>query len=536
MQLASVVTPESDMDVFPFMNKLRQEAGEQPPSALLKRFHDALAELFPDTPWADGHFAGEAGRLTVVRRRKVVVPHVLYIAGELGLTVVDNQSGEVHRPPTYQVVLEGPAEGVDLGDAAARLAALMRKPVTEMLALLSGGRRTVVKKGVSRFLAEQYAGALRERAGCRTTLAHESGPAPREKPPAPPIVLAPKDVEPPKHVMPPMSAEAKAEAQAHIQAQAKAEADVEAHLEANGTDADLFDVAEGIRLVCSTIVLSFMLRGIFHLMPLVPAAFCGLVVLLMEVYGVMRLTSGLRFGGSVRRVLILTTLSPILVGLAGPFLHLSMKAVDSAGAVSSLVVMVLGVLGSRRLAKAGYKTGLFGASKADVRYLGAMGDSDRLQSTTLAWGAFILIFGAYMTGGMTKHTADFGGQTKEVTERTSVRDVNELPAGQTPCEFVGTWEMEKDSGKFAYNIADDGTYSAIQVSGTPREGGAIFSGHWTVARESLYWSDESVAPVKVTKNRVVGTEADLFSALEPKEGSVLMFRLKGRGKSARCNY
>jgi len=163
LQLAAVATPESDLEVFPFMNKLRQEAGEQAPSALLKRFHDALAALFPDTPWSEGHYAGNAGRLTVERRRKVVVPHVLYLGQELGLTVVDNQSGEVHRPPTYQVVLEGPVEGVGLGDAANRLAALTRKPVTEMLALLSGGRRTVVKKGVPRFQARQYAAALRAR-------------------------------------------------------------------------------------------------------------------------------------------------------------------------------------------------------------------------------------------------------------------------------------------------------------------------------------------------------------------------------------
>ena len=253
MQLASVVTPAEDLDVFPFMNKLRQEAGEQPPSALLKRFHDALAALFPDTPWADGHFAGDAGRLTVVRRRKVVVPHVLYIAGELGLTVVDNQSGEIHRPPSYQVVLEGPAEGVELGDAAARLAALMRKPVTEMLALLSGGRRTVVKKGVTRFVAEQYASALREKAGCRTTLAHESGPAPLEKPPAPPIVLAPKVVEQPKNEMPPMSRTA-------AKAAADAEAAIDKALAANGTDEELYEVAEGIRLVCCAMVLSWVLR------------------------------------------------------------------------------------------------------------------------------------------------------------------------------------------------------------------------------------------------------------------------------------
>lgn len=517
IQLASVTTPAVDMDVFPFMNKLRADAGDAPPSALLKRFHDALAALFPDTPWADGHFAGDAGRITVVRRRKVVVPHVLYIAGELGLTVVDNQSGEVHRPPTYQVVLEGPAEGVELGDAAAKLAALMRKPVTEMLALLSGGRRTVVKKGVSRFVAEQYASALRERAGCRTTLAHESGPAPLEKPPAPAIVLAPRVEEPPKNVMPPMSRAAKAEAEAEVAA--------EAALTAHGTDAELFDVAEGIRLICCGIVLGAVLRGVLQMMPPVPKGFSVMLLAVMQFYGVLRLTSGLRLASAVRTALILAVLSPIFVGFAAPFMHLSLRSIDGSGVVSFLVMLALCVMGRRRLKKAGYRTGLFGASKADVRYLGAMGDRDRLQSTKLAWGAFFLVFAINITSGMTEGP----GSAAAPGER------HDLPGLDIPCEYVGTWEVVKDYGKFEFDIRDDGRYSAVQITGRPREGLAEFGGRWAFARNAIYFSDEARVPVSVMKNNVAAVYPDSITALEGNEGMVT-YRLKNRGRSLRCKY
>jgi hypothetical protein len=466
----------------------------------------------------------------VVRRRKVVVPHVLYIAGELGLTVIDNQTGEVHRPPAYQVVLEGPAEGVELGDAATRLAALMRKPVTEMLALLSGGRRTVVKKGVSRFVAEQYASALRERAGCRTTLAHEAGPAPREKPPAPAIVLAPKIEDKPANVMPPMSRTA-------AKAEADAEAAVDAALTANGTDAELFDVAEGIRLISCSIVLNALLRGMLAFMPPIPKAFCALILVFINIYGIMRLTSGLRFGGAVRTVLLLAVLSPVAAGFAGPFLHWSMRSIDSAAVVSFLVMVVLNFLGRRRLKKAGYRTGLFGASKADVRYLGAMGDSDRLQSTKLAWGTFFLVIVAYMTSGMLGHNRDLSGMPRrEASGTSSLRELSDLPATAAPCEYVGTWEVEKDSGKYQYQIGDDGKYIALQLTGKPREDGTQFGGRWTFIRETLYWSEDTRVPARVTQNRVVSTEPKLFTALELKGGQYLVFTLIERGKSLRCNY
>ena len=511
IQLSSAVTPALDLEVFPFMNKLRQEAGEQPPSALLQRFHDALAGLFPDSPWSDVQYGGDAGRLTVVRRRKVVVPHVLYLAGELGLTVVDNQSGEIHRPPTYQVVLEGPAEGVDLGEAATRLAALMRKPVTEMLALLSGGRRTVVKKGVPRFQADQYVAALRERAGCQATLAAEPGPVARPKPPAPAPML--EAVTAPAHVMPPMS-HAPAEAKADPRSNAPAEAEPPAH----GTDAELYDVAEGVRLVCCAIGLNLLLRGVIATMAPVPAAFSSLLLSLMIVYGALRITAGLRYRGIVRIALTLVVLSPVAMGFAVPYFKLRMSALVTSAVASLLTMVALGIAGTRRLKKAGYKVGLFGASKDDVRHLGAMGSGERLQSTTLAWATFILVFLTGVTDGMSDKP-----KPKELTD------------ANVPCDFVGTWEVEKDGGRHELRVADNGTYLGILLAGRGQGRAAEYAGKWRYTGASLVWTDEAYTPVRLTVNNVTDIGRNEFTALDG-SGQKVVFQLKQRGPSQRCKY
>lgn len=512
IQLASVATPDVDLDVFPFMNKLRQEAGEQPPSALLKRFHDALAALFPDAPWVDGHYAGDAGRLTVIRRRKVVVPHVLYLANELGLTVVDNQSGEIHRPPTYQVILEGPAEGVELGDAARRLAELMRKPVTEMLALLSGGRRTVVKKGIFRFQAEQYVSALRERAGCRTTLLPEPGPVAHPKPPAPAPVLAPVVRTEPLPVMPPMS-------RAAAKAEADAEAAAIAAASAHGTDSDLYNVAEGVRLMCCAIGLNLLLRGAIQMMSPAPAGFSSLLLLALMIYGSLRLTSGLRYSGVVRTMIILVVLSPVVIAFALPFFKLPLKMLIAPAVASLISMLSLSAIGTRRLKKAGYKVGLFGASKDDVRYLGAMASGDRLQSTTLAWAIFILVF--------------LMGMTSSMTEKAAPR---ELSAADWPCEFVGVWEVQKEDGKHQFQINEDGTFYTSYIGGGYPTGRTEYGGPWMYDGSTLYWRDSAITPARVWANKVISQGQDEFIVKDGIDGQKLNFRLLQRGKTGRCKY
>ena len=184
LDIASAVPPHTDFDVFPFMNRLKLEADGQPPSPLLQRFHDALLARFPDSPWIK-EYAGDHGRLTLMQRAHDIVPHILHLAAELGLTVVDKKLAEVHRPPVYQVVLTGAADGVDPAAAAVDLATLMKQPIGLMESILARGRQPVVKKGLTRAAADQYVAVLRERAGCDAVLMLEPGSV--DRPPSAPV-------------------------------------------------------------------------------------------------------------------------------------------------------------------------------------------------------------------------------------------------------------------------------------------------------------------------------------------------------------
>ncbi len=182
--------PADDADVFPFLEQVAGHTVSMAPSQQLKSFREAALKLFPcltsygpadaaiaDCPWADGpvgdNFKGGYGTVAVARRHGEVIPHLLRIASDLGLTVADEQNGAVHRPQAYQVVLEGPVDGVEVEVAAAQLADLMNQPLPQMVLLLHSRRRTLVKKGLTRAQAEIYVGALRDRANCRATVTPE---------------------------------------------------------------------------------------------------------------------------------------------------------------------------------------------------------------------------------------------------------------------------------------------------------------------------------------------------------------------------
>ncbi|XLZ67965.1 hypothetical protein ABT364_15580 [Massilia sp. SR12] len=504
LQLAAVPTPDADLDVFSFMNKLRQDAGTQPPSALLKRFHDALLALFPDAPWSEGHYAGEAGRLTLVHRSTEVVPHVLYLAAELGLTVIDNKSGEVHRPPTYQVVLEGPAHGLEVIDAASRLAALLRKPVAETVALLSGGRRTVVKQGVSRFQAMQYAAALRDRGGSRATLAAEPGPIPRVKPPAPAPAQA-------------------AAATPHLEIPAASpyrspSATLEMVEESAQEDVQLYEVAEGLRIVCSSIGLSF-LSGAMTRNATAPVAFIGTLLLgVMSVYGTWRLMKGLGFGALARKAALLLPLATLAAAFALPFYpHTSLAALVGLLALANFVlVLVLGVKGARRLKQAGIGVGLFGASKADVRRLGGLDDGARLLSTTMAWACFIVVV-----------LCNAASLTQKAPARTAAAS-----EASVPCRFVGLWEYTKGGRTFNVYLSDDGSYAGLTANGHST-GQPEFGGTWRYDGKAIHWNDMLASPARQEAQAVSASGDGTFSLLEA-NGEATSFSLVQRDQSPRC--
>ncbi|MGW8390414.1 hypothetical protein [Pseudoduganella sp. HUAS MS19] len=203
--------PANDAEVLPFLEQIAGATISIAPSQQLKSFRDAILQLFPclssyaagdrgidHCPWADGplaeNFKGGYGSVAIARRHDEVIPHVLRIASDLGVTVVDEQNGAVHRPQAYQVVLEGPLEGVQVDVAATQLAELMNQPLPQMVLLLHSRRRTLVKKGLTRAQAEVYVTALRDRASCRASVSPEPRKATGKNQPKAPGAPAPAPV------------------------------------------------------------------------------------------------------------------------------------------------------------------------------------------------------------------------------------------------------------------------------------------------------------------------------------------------------
>lgn len=203
--------PANDAEVLPFLEQIAGATMSIAPSQQLKSFRDAILKLFPcltsyaagdkaidECPWADGpladNFKGGYGSVAISRRHDEVIPHVLRIASDLGVTVVDEQNGAVHRPLAYQVVLEGPLEGVEIEVAATQLAELMNQPLPQMVLLLHSRRRTLVKKGLTRAQADIYVTALRERASCRASVSPE--PRKSSAKAAPPVAPKPAPMAP----------------------------------------------------------------------------------------------------------------------------------------------------------------------------------------------------------------------------------------------------------------------------------------------------------------------------------------------------
>lgn len=502
IQLASVAAPEADLDVFPFMNKLWQDCGGQPPSALLKRFRDALTALFPDTPWSDSHFVGDAGRLSVDSRKHEVLPHLLYLAGEMGLTVVDNQSGEVHRPATYQVVLEGPAPGVTLGDAAQRLAAVQSKPITEMLALLSGGRRTVVKKGVLRAQAQYYVDALKERAGCHATLALEPGRVVRSEPPppSPPPVRAAAVKQ--TVAASGLSLEP-AGARAAMPPRSRREPEAESHAVADtGADPRLFMLADGLRLTVYATVLYLVAAYFIRNLAGWPRPALALLVTALAMAGVYRIAKGA--GSNI--VMRIIAMALIIIPLA-----------------NVLILFLMIRRGKVALRDNEVGAGWFGASYDDIVRLRG-GSTGILPSTAI--GLFAALGVASLVG--------LGKQAAEKYVDAM------LGKHSQPCAIVGIWESSKIGPNGRVVMRDDGNYFVLPLKGQ-EDKVKEEQGEWSVRNRNFVWqvplADKPWMKAEHIETFKLSLDGQSLTMFEPSgKGLFTEWRRAGAMKSDRCGF
>jgi len=362
--------PADDADVFPFLEQVAGHTVSMAPSQQLKSFRDAALKLFPcltsygandaavnDCPWADGplgdNFKGGYGTVAIARRHGEVIPHLLSIASDLGVTVADEQNRAVYRPQAFQVVLEGPLEGVEVEVAATQLAGLMNQPLPQMVLLLHSRRRTLVKKGLTRTQADVYVTALRERASCRA------------------LAVA----EPPRKAVP-SAARAKAPASA-APARSASQAAVEEHVGIEPNDA-LFKAAEAQRL-SAVVVLGHIVLAVILAVWLVKSPFLMPLLVAISVLGVIsvvQLEQALESGGFRKLVSAVISLVPMLGTLLVAWTYFR-----AAG-----VLKEAGLTNSNGLLSAG-----------DVRNLGGLDEKAMLPSMKIA---LVLLMMAAIIGAM----------------------------------------------------------------------------------------------------------------------------------------
>ncbi|MES2126543.1 MAG: hypothetical protein V4463_04670 [Pseudomonadota bacterium] len=321
--------PASDDAAFPVVRALLATYGddEAPPEPVLVRFHAAITKRFPclstgaeDSPWSDGplinNFVGRVGVVGISMRHEEVIPAILDCAAELGLTVVDEQAGKIHRPPAMRVMLRGVGPGQDTPAVAARLVPVMKRTQEQIEALLYGPA-IVVKKGLDRDTAQRYVDTL-EGMGCTCSIEPDAAPAPVQAAPAPP---APKPAP-----LGPVSAPAPA------------------------CDPQLKRVADGQQLAIYAIGLNIALllaRAKF----LTPTLFiiCAVVVALLSVAAAIRTTRAIGWSWAAAGLTALCSLMPF---------------------VNLLVLGIVSALAAAHLRGQGFSVGWLGVSAEDRSYIG----------------------------------------------------------------------------------------------------------------------------------------------------------------------
>jgi len=351
--------PANDAEVFTFLEQVAGHTVSMAPSQQLKSFREAALKLFPcrnsytpgdpgieNCPWADGplgeNFKGGYGTIAIARRQDEVIPHLLRIASDLGMTVADEQTRAVHRPQAYQVVLDGPLPGVEVDVAATQLAELMNQPLPQMVQLLYSRRRTLVKKGLTRVQAEVYVTALRERASCAATALPESR----------------------------KQAAAKAQAKAAMPPPEPVAEGIEA-------DDDMFTIAESQRMAAAAVVggIAVLAFAAVHLNS--PFVISGLLAT-----GVLGLMAAFQFGQAMGS------------GMPGKLLSSLLAAVPGLG---TLLLIANYFRAAGVLKNNGITSGNGLASSDAVRELGGMEGGGMLPSTKIV---FVLLILAVVAGAM----------------------------------------------------------------------------------------------------------------------------------------
>lgn len=170
-----------------------QDDDDAPKAPVLVRLHDVLTSVYPclcsddanidDSPWSDGPLINNFGNASATLGLETddddgsAVGFIVAAGRTLGLTVLDEQAGEIHRPlvpapgSTFSVRVQGVVAGCDGAAVRAGMGRVFRA-TPEQVGTILATPGIQVKRGVDYLTALRYQAMLR-RLGCRSSIEAE---------------------------------------------------------------------------------------------------------------------------------------------------------------------------------------------------------------------------------------------------------------------------------------------------------------------------------------------------------------------------
>jgi len=194
LKIVAAPLPDDDTQAWAAADDVcAHEDDAMPKAPVLVKLHDVLTSVYPclcsdasddpdmdDTPWSDGPLINNFGSVSASLGLATddddgsAAGFIVAAARTLGLTVLDEQSGEIYRPQvpragsTFSVAVHGVVPGYD-GAAVRRGVGRVFGANADQLGVLFATPGCRVKRGVDYLTALRYQAMLR-RLGCRSTV------------------------------------------------------------------------------------------------------------------------------------------------------------------------------------------------------------------------------------------------------------------------------------------------------------------------------------------------------------------------------
>ncbi|HAT30697.1 MAG TPA: hypothetical protein DCW29_07545 [Janthinobacterium sp.] len=526
LDIVAPAVPADDSAAYDFIDQLRlaSDADALAPAPALLAFHSAITQQFPclstcsddaaleQCVWSDGpllnNFSGDMGTIAISSRVGEVLPAILRLAPELGLTVADQQRDKIHRPPGFRVVLLGTKEGWNPDQVAARLAPLFKRSQEHTRAMLDGPRLTI-KQGLDRAMAQRYLDTL-ERLGCSCAI-EADGPAPAK---APVVAEAAKAAVIAMATLEPIVAEAaKAPVVAAAANTPPSQEDLAMQrwlktvspsmppkpaavvkMDDNAfQDEQMADLADGqkqyIYMIACNLVLLKMWAGDFKLALML---LCFVAILIQSILGILRMASGLQLSPTAKALAIVSIFVPVL-GL--------------------IVLLLMNGAASKQLKEAGYRVGWLGVSAQERAMLRGRGPGPGIRNGALATAALILL--TIGVGGGAKAKAGAG---RDDTSH--------------PCALVGVWTAERTNSVYQVTLNESGAFDAQAIVRGGFSGATVY-GTWEVRKDNIHWTYAGGSPASDVNPLTMRKGSQGFTVLET-NGEETRYTLIKRLSAARC--